>query len=125
MRREPFVDFFLVPDGQLEIHRRLEQWSRWVRVRPCGWQTAPMFKQYRSHAWQWETPEIRPQVDTLDAVVLEKAISALPEKQRDAIRWAYVFCGSPGAMARRLAVTKQGLMELINQGRQMLVNRAK
>lgn len=123
MRREEHIDYHLVADHHVGIHMKLEQWARWVRVRPHGWQTAPMFRQYRSKAFQWHTPEIRPQINTLEAVEMEKAVSRLPEKHRDAIRWAYVWQLSPVAEARRLGVTKQGLMELIQSARSMLNNR--
>jgi DNA-directed RNA polymerase specialized sigma24 family protein len=124
MRRDDHIDYFIVPDGQLAIHERLEQWARWVKVRPHGWQVAPMFRQYRSKAWQWERPEPRPTVNIQEAVEMEKAVSLLPEKHREAVRWCYVFSGSPVAMARRLGVNKQGLLDLINVGRAMLVNRS-
>jgi DNA-directed RNA polymerase specialized sigma24 family protein len=62
-------------------------------------------------------------VDTLDAVLLEKAVSALPEKHRAAVRWSYVHAGNPVAMARALAVSKQGLSDLVGDGRTMLQNR--
>lgn len=123
MKRDD-VDYHLVPDGQLDIHRRLTDWARWVRVRPSGWQVAPMFRQYRSHAWQWEAPEVRAQVNIPDAVAMEKAVSLLPEKHRDAVRWAYVFTGNPVGMAARLGVSKAGLLDLVCTGRIMLRNRA-
>ena len=123
MRRDDWIDYFEVRPAHLAVHARLEAWARWVRVRPHGWQTAPMFRQYRSHAWQWETPEVKAPVNTLEAVAMERAVSGLPEKHRDAIRWAYVFTGAPGRMCRQLAVSKEGLLELIHAGRTMLVNR--
>lgn len=123
MRREEHVDYFLVADGHLDIHRRLESWASWVRVRPHGWQTAPMFRQYRSKAFQWHAPEVKPTINIPEAVEMEKAVSQLPEKHREAIRWSYVWQDSPVATARRLAVTKQGLLDLIHAGRSMLVNR--
>lgn len=123
MRREEFVDYHLVPDSQIAIHERLTDWARWVRVRPHGWQVAPMFRQYRSHAWQWHTPEARPTVNMPEAVEMEKAVSLLPEKHREAVRFCYVWCGSPGAFARRLGVSKSGLQDLIVAGRFMLMNR--
>lgn len=122
MRREEHIDYFLVRDDHLPIHARLEAWARWVRVRPQGWQVAPMFRQYRSKSWQWERPEPRESVNIPEALAIEKAVSLLPEKNREAIRWAYVFSGSPAAMARRLAVSKQGLLDLIGQGRTMVKN---
>lgn len=123
MRREPWVDYFSVRPEHEAIDARLQSWARWVRVRPHGWQTAPMFRQYRSHAWQWHERVPRTPVNVLEAVEMEKAVSALPDKHRAAIRFCYVWCGSPGAFARVLGVSKAGLLQLIEEGRQMLVNR--
>jgi len=85
-----------------------------------------MFRMYRPEArtqgW-WERREPRIDVDMPKAVEMEKAVSLLPAKHRDAIRWAYVFCGGPVRMARALAVSKQGLADLVRTGRVMLANR--
>ena len=118
-----FVDFHHVKDTHREIDAQLCAWARWVRVRPSGWQTHPMFRQYRSHAWQWERPVIQDPVNTLEAHKIEKAVAKLPDKQRDAVRWSYVFRNNPNQMARRLGVSMGGLLELVVQGRTMLVNR--
>jgi len=123
MRREDHIDYFLVEDRHLGIHARLEAWARWVRVRPHGWQVSPMFRQYRSKAWQWERPIPKEPVNLPEAVEMEKAVSLLPTKNREAIRWAYVYSGNPVGMARELGVSKQGLMDLVNSGRTMLSNR--
>ena len=123
MRVQEAVDYNHVPERHAAIHARLENWRRWVIVRPNGWQTAPMFRMYQSRARQWEAPVIQNPVDTLDAVLIEKAVSALPDKHRDAIRWWYVHAGNPVAMARTLGVSKQGLADLVDSGRTMLRNR--
>lgn len=123
MRREPDVDFHAVPDAHLGIHAKLEQWARWVRVRPQGWQVAPMFRQYRSHSWQWESPQPRPTVNIPEALAMEEAVRWLIPAQRDAIRWVYVACDSPVRMARQLGVSKQGLLELITAGRAELLRK--
>ena len=122
MKRDA-IDFHVIPEKQQAIHARLENWARWVRVRPHGWQTHPMFRMFQSKARQWEAPVIRNPVNTLDAALVEKAVSALPEKHREAIRWCYVYAGNPAGMARHLAVSKQGLLDLVNAGRSMLNNR--
>ncbi len=122
MKRDA-IDFFLIADGHALIHGRLEEWARWVKVHPHGWQTHPMFKGYRSHAWQWERPEVQTPINTLRAAEMEKAVGALPEKQMWAIRWNYVFNGGPLVMARKLGVSMDGLQELVTQGRTMLKNR--
>lgn len=117
------VDFHWVQESHREIDRQLTQWARWVRVKPSGWQTHPMFRQYRSHAWQWETPVYQVPVNSLEAHLMEKAVAALPEKHRDAIRWSYCFRNNPIQMARRLGVSKEGLLALVVDGRSMLNNR--
>lgn len=121
--QETTVDYNHVQAHHEAIDARLRNWARWVIVRPHGWQTAPMFRMYQSRVRQWEAPVIQNPVDTLDAVVVEKAVSALPEKHRAAIRWSYVHAGNPVAMARALAVSKQGLAGLVGDGRAMLQNR--
>jgi DNA-directed RNA polymerase specialized sigma24 family protein len=124
MKREDHVDYFFVRDEHLAIHGRLEEWARWVRVRPHGWQVAPMFRQYRSKAFQWHSPEIRPMTNIPQALEIEKAVSLLPEKHRTAIRFAYVWCGSPVKLCRDLGVSKAGLLDLIHGARTMLKNRS-
>lgn len=122
MKRDD-IDFHAVRDDHLVIHQRLTDWASWVRVRPHGWQVAPMFRQYRSKAWQWHERELRAAINIPEAVEMEKAVSLLPEKHREAIRFCYVWCNNPPATARRLGVSKQGLMDLIHAGRVMLINR--
>ena len=117
------IDFDYVPSNQHDADKRLVNWARWVTVRPHGWHTAPMFRMYQSKARQWHAPVIQTPVDTLDAVLVEKAVAALPEKHRAAVRWSYVHCGNPVAMARTLGVSKQGLADLVEAGRAMLQNR--
>ena len=83
-----------------------------------------MFKQYRSHAWQWETPEITLPVNTLAAHEMERAVYFLPEKHRAAIRWAYVYPFISDSRVRRdIAVTRRELASLLVDGRDMLINR--
>jgi len=54
---------------------------------------------------------------------MEKAVYALPEKHREAVRWWYVYRRNPAAMARSLGVSKQGLADLVEAGRTMLQNK--
>ena len=123
MRVQDTVDYNHVKPEHEAVHERLSNWARWVRVRPHGWFTHPMFKNFRASK-QWEaSPHIGTPVDTLDAVLVEKAVSALPEKHRAAVRWSYVHCGNPVGMARTLGVSKQGLADLVDAGRTMLQNR--
>ena len=122
MNNEVCIDYSHVAAHHEAIHARLVNWARWVRVRPNGWCTHPMFKNFRASK-QWEaSPHISTPVDTIDAALIEKAVYALPDKHRDAIRWWYVHAGNPVAMARRLGVSKQGLADLVCVGRTMLKN---
>lgn len=125
MRVQETIDFSHVQDQHRAIHERLTNWAKWVRPRAQGWHTHPMWKGAITSR-QWDVaPHIPVPLNTLDAVVLEKAVAALPEKHRAAIRWSYVHCGNPLAMARTLAVSKQGLADLVDAGRTMLGNRLK
>lgn len=124
MRVTEIVDYNHIATHHEAIHARLVNWERWVRVRPHGWFTHPMFRMYQSKARQWEaSPRIGTPVDTIDAALMEKAVYALPEKHREAVRWWYVYRRDPAAMARSLGVSKQGLADLVEAGRTMLQNR--
>ena len=83
-----------------------------------------MFRQYRStEIWAARDSLV---TDSLDGHQMEKAVCALPEKHRDAIRWSYVFWRiPPGKMCKHLAVSRQGLALLIHDGRSMLKNRSR
>lgn len=123
MRVTEAVDYNHIAAHHEAIHARLVNWERWVRVRPHGWFTHPMFRNFRTSK-QWEaSPHIGTPVDTLDAALIEKAVYALPEKHREAVRWWYVYRRDPVAMARNLGVSKQGLADLVESGRTMLNNR--
>lgn len=121
--QDTIVDYNHVQDRHQAIHARLENWRRWVIVRPHGWQTHPMWRNSRTSR-QWEvSPYIGVPVDTIDAALMEQAVYALPEKHREAVRWWYVYRRNPAAMARSLGVSKQGLADLVEAGRTMLNNR--
>lgn len=121
MQRD-YIDFHIVPDGQLAMHDRLLNWSRWVRVNAPRWQ-APIWRLGKSSARQWSEPPIADAVDTLDGHAVEKAVAALPAPHRDAIRWHYVFRTTPSHARRVLGVTNEGLQRLVVDGRSMLSNR--
>lgn len=107
-----------------EINLRLEQWGRWVTQTPKAWSVSPMFRQYRSHAWQWEMPELVVHGNPLDHTETERAVAVLPSKHRTVIRWAYAFPWvPPTAVRRELGLTKDGLVDTLNDARDMLINR--
>lgn len=118
------VDFNHIPTRQDAINLRLEDWAQWVQARPQPWKCQPMWRFAQSKARQWHEPEIRREPDPLKAHETERAVAFLPEKHRTAIRWCYVFPWIPVSMVRQsLGVTREGLLDLVVQGRDMVQNR--
>ena len=120
------IDFSRIPTRQDAINLRLEAWARWVRVSPKPWGTQPMWRNAKTPR-QWDIdPHIYETLNTLEAHETERAVSFLPSKHRDAIRWAYVRPWiHQGKIQRELAVTGDALAKLIVDARDMLVNRLK
>jgi DNA-directed RNA polymerase specialized sigma24 family protein len=120
--KRDYVDFFLVPDNQLEMHARLLNWARYVTP---GWSASqhPMWRQGKSNSRQWHSPVVREDVDQLDGFKIERAVGLLPIPHREAIRWHYVHRSGPMKIRRQLGVTAEGLMKLVNDARAMLRNR--
>ena len=116
------VDFHHVDPHQKEMDAKLMNWASWVRPRAPSW-VSPMFRQAQSNSRQWHTPEIRQTCDVIGAQAMEKAVFHLPENQRTAIRWHYVYPVSPTKVCRALGVSMDGLADLVRQGRTMLMNR--
>ena len=123
-RELDYVDFCYVPQHQEAMHARLGNWARWVRVRPHGLATHPMFRNAKTPRSFDIDPHISTALDTLDALLIERTVSKLPEKHRDALRWFYVLRADPAGTERRLEVSRAGLMELVCDGWAMVANRA-
>lgn len=123
MRVQETVDYNHVPDHHKAIHERLENWARWVRVRPQGWQTQPMFRNFRASK-QWEaSPHIPTAIDSLDGLLIERVVSSLPDKHKAVLRWFYVFPSLHcNAMRRNLALTQDAMLQLLNDSRSMANN---
>lgn len=124
MRREqlPDIDWHYVEPRHEAIHAALQNWARWVRARPQRGKASPMWARCKPPQ-HWEAVEIGDQTDPIKAAKMEAAVTALPDKHRDAVRWCYVFRGNPSREARKLGVTLAGLQALVVEGRVMLVNR--
>jgi DNA-directed RNA polymerase specialized sigma24 family protein len=120
MSRE-LVDFHRVEEHQIAMHERLLNWARWLNSGRGG-SVSPMFRQYRSNAWQWHPAEHRPFCDTLDAPLMEKTVYKLPEKHRMAVRWLYVYRCAPINACRAMGLSHTGLYQHSRDGRQMLIN---
>jgi hypothetical protein len=112
-----------VPANHAEINERLENWAKWLRSGNRGGNVLAMFQQYRSKVRQWEMPVWSVAIEPLDAVVVEKGVAALPSKHRDAIRWAYFRPYIPeNKMRQHLGLDRAGLLEMLNNARNMLKN---
>jgi hypothetical protein len=71
-------------------------------------------------------PILQSQGLPMDHLEIERAVSILPDKHRTAIRWAYAYPWVPVNRVRReLGLTRDALNQLLNDGRDMLVNRLK
>jgi hypothetical protein len=115
------VDFNRVDPQQVEIHERLENWAKWQRGGHPG-NVHPMFRHYRARNAE-SAPSASAEVDGLDAVAVQKVMKDIPQRHRIAVQWCYVQRGSHVKPCELLGVSKQGLFELIVQGRTMVVNR--
>jgi hypothetical protein len=125
MKRDDYIDFHLVEDKQLGIHARLLNWAQWADGKP-GATTSPMFRLYiapaRGRSGDGVTFGVP--VDRKDAVLIAKAVAALPESHRAAVNWAYIKPVAPIRAARTIGTSLQGLAMLLRDGRQMLINRS-
>lgn len=120
------TDYHHVPARQDAIHLRLEQWGLWVRYRPHTWATHPMWRMSKSNAWQWHVPELKPALNPIECLEVERAVAIIPEPFRVSVRWCYASPWVPVSVIRReTRTTKEGLEELIIRGRDMVNNRLK
>ena len=124
MNRDPHLDFFTIRPEHIPVHDRLSNWAAYVKDRPSKIADCAMFRQYKPYLVPREPSAAM--VDMLDGHAMEKAVSALPQKHRDAIRWTYVFyLVTPSRMCQHLGVSRQGLALLIHDARSMLKNRSR
>lgn len=119
MKRDRFVDFFYVAPQHAEIHKRLENWAR-----SCysggGPACSPMFRLYRPD--NYERGAMSVAADHIDAAKIAKGVAALVESTRMALHWNYLHGGSPAKARQRIGCTLEGLMSLISDGRQKLID---
>mgnify|MGYP003577764184 CR=1 FL=1 len=120
-RPEP-IDFHLVDPKHQKAHAELENWARLVRVTGMRW-VHPIWKMGKSNGRQWDVPVLVAEIDKLSGWKVEKAVAALPEKHREALRWCYCYKDSPARQCRALGLTYEGLSNHIRAGRQMVINR--
>ena len=116
------IDFFHVEPQHNQIHSQLENWARYVAVKPPGWAQHPMWRQGKSNGRQWHLPQIREEVDTLDGHRVEKAVAALPDPYKSVLRWAYVYRFGVLKARRVFGMTEIELYGALSRARSMLKN---
>jgi len=120
------LDFHAVRHEHLVIHERLLNWRRYVRDGRSGFGIQPMFRLYRPERDNGHAPEVRIPIDSTDGHAIEIAVGQLPERPREAVRWAYVFTWiHPKKVCRYLEVSPHTLAELIHEGRAALIGKCK
>jgi hypothetical protein len=114
------VDIHHIPSYQQLIHERLENWSRWGTTSYAS-RIQPMFKQAKSNWRQWHEPDIKPLVDSIDAIKVEKLVNSLQQTERAVIIWYYLDKSPARRMERRFQVTKERLCEIVINARNHLL----
>lgn len=125
MKRDE-IDFHYVEPAHEAIHAELENWARWVANNQRAGKSAPMWARCKpSQRWDFiDLHVVAIVIDPLAAAAMEKAIFRLPVKHREAVRWSYYFKWRlPRTQAKRLAVSEEGLRDLVRVARAMLINR--
>jgi hypothetical protein len=122
-------DYFWIKPEHREVHDALLNWARVVRDNANGPRCAPIFRHYRA-VEEWFEPgaahEKPAPIRPLEGWRMEQSVSKLPEKERAAVRWHYVYTRvQPWRMARKLAVHQTALLDLVHRGRAMLTNRGR
>ncbi|PZP92658.1 MAG: hypothetical protein DI587_31370 [Variovorax paradoxus] len=131
-RRDPrpprvIVDFSVIAPHQAVMHARLENWATWSRGRYAP-ASAPGFERYQSpsvvdrYGRVMAQPKQQP-LDVGDARRIGAAVTLLPEPHRKALGWFYVRGTSPKNGCMEVGATMEHLYRLIQDGRQMLINR--
>ena len=115
-------DFQYVPPEQKAMDERLDNWARYVQVKQPSW-VSPIWKLGKSNGRQWEEPQFRPMCDTLDGHEIEKAVRDLPPIHMKAMRWFYVYRYSEREFRKQNGLTRDGLVQVLKDARQMLINR--
>ena len=117
-----YVDFSRPPADCECVEDRLINWARWCMPGRAGASVHPMWRQFRP-AQHWEAQAAAVPVDAVDAQACERTIYLGCEmRARFALRWCYVYRGSPRNMASRLETDLAGLLDLVNAGRRTVAN---
>ena len=104
---------------------RLENWKKWARTSRHCRITPSLEGRYKAPP-TWHAPEPKVFIDTLDAVVIEKALvnPSFPRKSRELIKYAYIESGKPIDIAcRKIGINKRNFDEDLETAIRMLHNR--
>lgn len=121
--RGPQIDFDIVPPDQYAIDARLRNWGTWCNGTPVA-SSSPMFRlsQSTARAREGVASSING-VDRTDAVRIARAVTSLPPTHARALNWCYVKPVNPRSACASFGTTMEGLATLLDDGRQMLINR--
>lgn len=122
MPLKTYVDFSRVLPEHRAIDERLENWGRWNYSCGSG-SVSPMFRLYRAPE-HWQQAFASRPVDQMDARRIQWAMQYLGVRIRLALAWAYIYgFVSPAKTARKMEIDMQELADLVEAGRQALVDR--
>jgi len=122
--KRDYTDFAFVPETQLAMHARLENWGRSCNGGRSS-STSPMFRQFVP-ARHWDggyCVATRAPCDRQDAVKVGRAVFGLPEPHRLALHWYYVQKTSVSQGRRAVCCTAESLAMYVIDARTMLINR--
>jgi len=113
----------------MDIEAELRNWARWVRERRMRGHCRSFEHRYRSPRGaevEWETaPPLvpLPAPDALAAIQVEACMHLLPDGQRKALKFVYLYGAEARWCCRRLALRHSDWPEFLEAARRMLANR--
>jgi hypothetical protein len=121
--RGPQIDFDAVPAHHYAIDARLRNWGTWCNG-TRGDSSSPMFRLAQSSARaRTDSRTSSLGIDPSDAVRIAVGVTALPVKHAAALNWCYVKPVGPRKFCEVVGTTMEGLATLLDEARQMLINR--
>lgn len=117
------IDFNVVEPSHEPMHKRLEEWGRFLNAGRDGIEISPMFELYRPDNWEREAGESGPPIDGTAMQRLHDGVLALPIPHRVALTWFYVTNRKVDKACRNAQTTIEGLVEYTISARQMLIDR--
>jgi hypothetical protein len=119
-----------------EIHERLVEWGRWVRLRPRQGHCFSIEHRYKlrrlddtPYGWgSWlstpPTPPL-PAVDALAALEVERTMRHIPKKHRIALKLEYVYRMPWRLICKRLSLPYDCWWVHLSEAQNMVANRLK